>query len=348
MRTPLILGYNKDEGVVFIFAAYPRIMGRGVFLTLLFSLFRGSAWGVLKTYQGRIRHLEKTGGGGNKKPPIESFAPPRLDYRYVLAEILGDYLFACPARLLASHMGSGRAGAGGVRLYEFALPTRTPGFPPCEGLSCHTSELPYPFAHLPLIQTDYSTRRDGSGSADEKVSYAMSTYWVRMAYGQVNTPIAWEQAGDSDSSAEMCSPSWTWGADRLPAARHVDEMPGLPYWPEARGGARGGGIVYPNNIQGMKEEKEKRKRKTRKLGSGVNTRKKERDFFDDDDIEEFWGVGGGIPSSSEEMDSLLPPPPPPAPSTLLKMIFGLHVQVAEEDTDLDCICAFWNSLGYRF
>ena len=65
-----------------------------------------------------------------------------ISCRLVLSRIIGDYLFKCPNSRFASLLAA--AGAP-VFHYEFALPTRAPGFPCCDGLSCHTCELPYVF-----------------------------------------------------------------------------------------------------------------------------------------------------------------------------------------------------------
>ena len=78
---------------------------------------------------------------------------PQPDYRIVLAEILGDYLFRCPNQFVANQLAS--IGTP-VFLYEFSLATRTPSFPCCDGLACHTCELPYVFEQLDIIKSDYS------------------------------------------------------------------------------------------------------------------------------------------------------------------------------------------------
>ena len=74
----------------------------------------------------------------------------------------GDYLFRCPTRLAASLLHD--LGAP-VWLYEFGLSTRTPGFPCCDGLSCHTAELPYVFEQLALIENEYSWKGRPQGPA---------------------------------------------------------------------------------------------------------------------------------------------------------------------------------------
>jgi carboxylesterase type B len=123
----LITGTNTHEGTVFVFTAYPTRMAKLVYQALVFSFFRASAPRVLRMYAPLAKLL------GQSAYP---------DYRLVLARIIGDYLFRCPNSYFAAQLV-----AAGVRVYqyEFALPTRTPGFPCCDGLACHTAELPYVF-----------------------------------------------------------------------------------------------------------------------------------------------------------------------------------------------------------
>lgn len=135
---PVMIGTTSHEGNVFVFTAYPTMMPKLVYQALVFSFFRSVAPRVLKTY---ARYAKQVGNG------------PNPDYRQVLSQIIGDYLFRCPNKYFAAQL----TGVGtSVFLYEFALATRTPGFPCCNGLSCHTCELPYVFNQIELIGADYS------------------------------------------------------------------------------------------------------------------------------------------------------------------------------------------------
>lgn len=67
---------------------------------------------------------------------IENSVVP--DYRLVLSNIIGDYLFRCPNLYAANLLHSSGAP---IFLYEFSLPTKTPGFDCCDGLACHTAEV---------------------------------------------------------------------------------------------------------------------------------------------------------------------------------------------------------------
>lgn len=138
LDVPVIMGTNSHEGNVFVFTAFPTRMNKVIYQALVWSFFRTAAPQILKMYQPYADSLSQV-----------SIYP---DYRIVLSQIIGDYLFRCPNQFFATQLtGIGTA----VYLYEFALKTRTPGFPCCDGLSCHTCELPYVFHHLDLVDAEY-------------------------------------------------------------------------------------------------------------------------------------------------------------------------------------------------
>lgn len=87
---------------------------------------------------------------------------PLPDYRIALAQIIGDYLFRCPTHFAARQLH--KKGAL-VFLYEFSLSTRLPGFPFCDGLACHTSEIAFVFRNLHLIETVHSWHANESISS---------------------------------------------------------------------------------------------------------------------------------------------------------------------------------------
>jgi carboxylesterase type B len=135
---PVIMGTNSHEGTVFVFTAFPTRMAKFIYQALVFSFFRSAAPQILKMYASLADTIS------------ESAYP---DYRLVLSQIIGDYLFRCPNQYFASQL---TAVGTAVYLYEFALPTRTPGFPCCDGLSCHTCEIPYVFHHIDIINNEFS------------------------------------------------------------------------------------------------------------------------------------------------------------------------------------------------
>ena len=135
---PLLMGTNKNEGNVFMFTAYPQRMPKWVYKMVMFGFFRFAAPRVMKQYESLAMQQQKM---------------PFPDYRLVLSVVLGDYLFRCPNQLFAALASASNTS---VFLFEFALATKTPGYPCCDGLACHTSELPYVFEQLDIISSSYS------------------------------------------------------------------------------------------------------------------------------------------------------------------------------------------------
>jgi carboxylesterase type B len=147
LDVPVVMGTTKDEGRVFVFTAFRTHMPKIVYQAVVVSFFRGSALRVLKQYAALSERESES---------------PYPDFRTVLSTIIGDYLFRCPNQLFASQLTAANTS---VFLYEFSLPTRTPGYPCCDGLACHTAELPYVFNQIKVIDDDYSWRGDGGFSA---------------------------------------------------------------------------------------------------------------------------------------------------------------------------------------
>ena len=148
---PVIMGTTSHEGTVFVFTAFPTRMAKIIYQGLVYSFFRTSAPQVLKLYSSLSKYISES---------------PYPDYRLALSTIIGDYLFRCPNQLFAKQLTASRAK---VYLYEFALPTRTPGYPCCDGLACHTAELPYVFNNMDVIENGYSWYEPGSISFETKL-----------------------------------------------------------------------------------------------------------------------------------------------------------------------------------
>lgn len=138
LDVPVIIGSNSHEGIVFVFTAFPTRMPKPLYQAVVVSFFRTHALQILKLYSPLTDYISES---------------PYPDYRVVLSTIIGDYLFRCPNQLFARQLSN--TGAP-VFLYEFSLPTRTPGYPCCDGLACHTAELPYVFNQLNVIDEDYA------------------------------------------------------------------------------------------------------------------------------------------------------------------------------------------------
>lgn len=133
----ILLGTNKHEGNVFVYTAFPSRISKFMFQTLVMSFFRTKGSIVLQMYKPLITRVDDT-----------TFP----DFRVVLSQIIGDYLFRCPNQYVAR-----KAAEIGfpVHMYEFSLPTRTPGFTYCDGLACHACEIPFVFNNTDVILRDY-------------------------------------------------------------------------------------------------------------------------------------------------------------------------------------------------
>jgi hypothetical protein len=135
---PIIMGTTLHEGNVFVFTAFPNRMNQFLYKFLILSFFRQSSFNVLTMYSSKMKNIENS---------------PYPDYRLLLSEILSDYLFHCPNQFIAnSFMKLGSS----VFLYKFSLETKIPGFSCCNGLSCHSCDLPYAFNQLEVIEKEYA------------------------------------------------------------------------------------------------------------------------------------------------------------------------------------------------
>ena len=102
----LFSGTNEHEGNVFVFSAFTSRMSKIFYQTCVFGFFHASAPSVLKRYAPLARKVDES---------------PYPDYRLVLSEIIGDYLFRCPNRLFANRLSMIK---NPVFLYEFSLQCR--------------------------------------------------------------------------------------------------------------------------------------------------------------------------------------------------------------------------------
>lgn len=135
INIPIIMGTNRHEGNVFVFNAIKNRISKSIYQLLVIFFFREKSKTVLDMYAPLVRRIEK-----------QQLNP---DYRWVLAKIVGDYLFRCPNQYfawLASQNGSK------IFLYEFGLPSMIEMAPFCDGLSCHTAEIPFVFENLENLE----------------------------------------------------------------------------------------------------------------------------------------------------------------------------------------------------
>jgi carboxylesterase type B len=131
---PALIGTNADEGILFIAGLGQSRIGLFAYHTL-FNVLLGDA--------GRA--------------VANRYAPGfRADYRQPLEAFVNDYLFHCPARVLA---GSAKAP---VYLYRFTHPnslTQWPGAG-CAGKACHSDGMPFVFNTLEQVGTPSPAERE--------------------------------------------------------------------------------------------------------------------------------------------------------------------------------------------
>lgn len=172
---PLVLGTTEHEGDFFLAYAYPRPMARSVYWATVALLFRRAARRVLRLYAMRGERL--------------------VDYRPVLARILTDYMFRCPAQRLAAKL-RGEPRRSPLWLYLFAQRSNHTPLPRCKGLACHTMELPFLFGQ-PEEGLAFTTK-------ERKLSDVMLRAWATFARR--------EEDGDLDLIPDDGGwPPWTMG-----------------------------------------------------------------------------------------------------------------------------------------
>eukprot|EP01039_Chlorochromonas_danica_P010261 gene10261-11356_t len=173
-----------------------------------------------------------------------------------------------------------------VFLYEFRLPTRTPGFDFCEGLSCHTY------------------------------------YWITFArHGDVNEVIHYERK--SRPSDAILWP-------RLFGEELAIDRPACPLSKQrpATSTSSSSSPSYPRFDDDDYDEEEEEEEQDREEQETTISRSVHRHMDED-----------GNPHMHDDQGHAY---------LLRKFIFDRDSHVQQMDSDNDCICLFWNSLGYRF
>ncbi len=120
---PTLLGTNRDEGTVFIYAALD-ILGQE-------TLTETEYEGILKGLFGATTAAE-----------IEVLYPPAPDSTNVASQMANDYMFFCATRFVAEK------GDDSTFAYQFDKVSNFntfPSVPACGTQVCHTAELPYVF-----------------------------------------------------------------------------------------------------------------------------------------------------------------------------------------------------------
>ena len=344
---PMIIGTTKDEGSVFVFTAYPTVMPKFIYQAVVVGFFRFAARRVLQKYSALSREQQLS---------------PDPDYRLVLSVIIGDYLFKCPTQLFATLAQEANSS---VFLYEFALPTRTPGYPCCDGLACHTSELPYVFNHLDIIREGYSYldeedvfegevyEADASGGVLENATEKKKSFFdvAKGFFGDKGVKQHQQHQQQQDHQKDLAA---TKKRPRHAVDTNVsDHM--SDYWTTFASFLNpngGGGDSVQGDATNLNVVVDKEKMPLWVTVTGVNRHRRERENNGEKsgkgeyvgEEEDSYRMHLQYASELERKMRLT--------INTVKKVFN-HQLVFDEETAMhilgdDCHCSFWNSLGYKF
>jgi len=319
MDIPIIMGTNSHEGTVFVYTAFPTKMTKPLYLALVISFFRRAAGKVLKMYAPLAKRQAMTNDP---------------DYRKVLSYIIGDYLFRCPNQLGASMLHS--AGSA-VYLYEFSLATRTPGYDMCDGLACHTAELPYVFESNDIIREKY-TWFGRPEVATKNVSYLSNIVDVAGNMLGRTTSLHAVDMKVSKLMADFWSTFATFGdPNGLRVSNGYRYRPNnAPWWPRLLGD-----LPSARALRAVQ----------RALRTAAATRSMGEETDPDFDFGAFdtfpdhaLGIYEGSTKSKVKAFSATNSPTTGKYTHLLQFDELSEVNIVERD----CVCEFWNELEYKF
>jgi carboxylesterase type B len=158
---PTLLGTNRDEGTVFIYAALDILKQE----TLTEAQYEAILKGLF---------------GGTTAAEIEVLYPPATDSTAVASQMANDYMFFCASRFVAEH------GSGSTYAYEFDKVSNFnsfPSVPACATEVCHTAELPYVFNSAANLGYTFTP-------AEEVLARQFVGYWGSFAHPDHNPNTA--------------------------------------------------------------------------------------------------------------------------------------------------------------
>lgn len=162
-KVPLIIGSTSAEGRLFVYEALKGKLGSVLYSSVLGLLFKGDAINVIGKY-----------------PPV-----PFLDNKDLFAELVTDYLFACPTRHLLDLL---QPSQNIVYNYVFTHAQKYNGWGPefqyCYGYPCHASDLVFEFDPLPGQLWNFT-------QPEQTLSRQMMSYYTNfMRNGDPNVGLA--------------------------------------------------------------------------------------------------------------------------------------------------------------
>lgn len=209
----VLIGTNQNEGVTFIFAAFPKTEVPTI-------LYEGALEGIFGVDKGRRvieRYKNLTHG-------------PFADARFALSAVITDYWWLCSGQRLAT----AAAKHGGVAYFyhfdhvfssswlfsKFGLPTQ------CENATCHAEELPFLFQ---ASQNPQIVALNATFTPDEVVlEENFGDYWMSFARGQPPSSrhgLAWPVfSADSRATLVLRTPAPTVTTEFTEKCRFWDEI----------------------------------------------------------------------------------------------------------------------------
>ncbi len=173
LSVPLVLGTNHDEGVIFVYQAEGRTPKSAS------NPPNPAAYAQL---------LEQQFGAANAKRILERYGCGTSDdCSDELVKVVTDYSFTCANRHLAIEATRG-AHPQPLYLYQFNQVSSfnfwdyaQPPVPQCQGLVCHTEELPYVFNTTWQFKGQFKGKISFNPQ-EESLSQAIGGYWTSFAH----------------------------------------------------------------------------------------------------------------------------------------------------------------------
>ncbi|TNM91479.1 hypothetical protein fugu_019859, partial [Takifugu bimaculatus] len=151
----VLLGTTSEEGLIFVYSVFHKPVSAVESTVYITAIFKQHAIGILRKYLPLYREA---------------------DHRGMLAQIVTDYIFLCPARKSAR---SGTSAGSKVWMYVFdhvmSDPRLWSGLTYCYQHVCHGAELPFVFDSAPVTNFTLSL-------PEKLLSNRMLCYWGTFAH----------------------------------------------------------------------------------------------------------------------------------------------------------------------
>ncbi|KAL8212969.1 UNVERIFIED_CONTAM: hypothetical protein K2H54_059873 [Gekko kuhli] len=162
---PIMIGITSDEGSILTFYVVPYLYAFNESLGTWEQLLEGLKLNVRNATEDFIQSIALRYSKAEPEGPAQ--------YRSILSQAWGDYLFVCPANRIATEMAK-----SGSPVYAYTFTHRSNGsvWPEWTG-SNHGSELPYVFGTLTLLPGTNVTHTE----AELELIPRVMQYWAEFA-----------------------------------------------------------------------------------------------------------------------------------------------------------------------